>query len=103
MKTSLMSSCLPGMAQSLLIGDATTASTVGHLLALHVAIIGGAIVVVAFLHFFMFEKSGPFNLSDRKEEKETGKDEKYFPWYPVNLLYTFLALSLDFRTDAIRL
>lgn len=81
---------LANWAISLLIGDATTASTVGHLLALHVAIIGGAIVVVAFLHFFLFEKSGPFNLSDRKEEKETGKDEKYFPWYPVNLLYTFL-------------
>ena len=66
---------------ALLIGNATTASTVGHLLALHVAIIGGLIVVIAFLHFFLFEKSGPFNLSDRNDEKAVKKDEKHYPWY----------------------
>ena len=48
---------------ALLIGNASTASTVGHLLALHVAIVGGLILLIAFLHFFLFEKSGPFNLS----------------------------------------
>ncbi len=84
---------------SLLIGNASTASTVGHLLALHVAIVGGLILLIAFLHFFLFEKSGPFNLSDRKEAKA---EKKYYPWYPINLIYTvftsliFIAIILIF-------
>jgi len=84
---------------ALLIGNASTASTVGHLLALHVAIIGGLILLLAFLHFFLFEKSGPFNLSEKKGE-ETVK--KYYPWYPINLIYTvftsliFIAIILIF-------
>ena len=84
---------------ALLIGNASTASTVGHLLALHVAIIGGLILLIAFLHFFLFEKSGPFNLSDKKEEKAV---KKYYPWYPINLIYTvftsliFIAIILIF-------
>ena len=84
---------------ALLIGNASTASTVGHLLALHVAIVGGLILLIAFLHFFLFEKSGPFNLSDRKEAKA---EKKYYPWYPINLIYTvftsliFIAIILIF-------
>ena len=84
---------------ALLIGNASTASTVGHLLALHVAIVGGLILLIAFLHFFLFEKSGPFNLSDRKEAKS---EKKYYPWYPINLIYTvftsliFIAIILIF-------
>ncbi len=84
---------------ALLIGNASTASTVGHLLALHVAIVGGLILLIAFLHFFLFEKSGPFNLSDRKEPKA---EKKYYPWYPINLIYTvftsliFIAIILIF-------
>lgn len=87
---------------SFLIGNASTASTVGHLLALHVAIIGGLIVVIAFLHFFLFEKSGPFDLSDKKDKKETKTMKKYYPWYPINLIYTiftsliFIAIVLIF-------
>ena len=102
---SVIGRLLPGLSNwiiSLLVGNATTASTVGHLLALHVAIIGGLIIVVAFLHFFLFEKSGPFNLSDKKDEKMEKKDEKHYPWYPVNLIYTlftsfiFIAIILIF-------
>ncbi|MCL4358861.1 MAG: cytochrome bc complex cytochrome b subunit [Candidatus Thermoplasmatota archaeon] len=84
---------------ALLIGNASTASTIGHLLALHVAIVGGLILLIAFLHFFLFEKSGPFNLSDRKEVKA---EKKYYPWYPINLIYTvftsliFIAIILIF-------
>ncbi|MHB8396050.1 MAG: cytochrome b [Thermoplasmataceae archaeon] len=77
---------------SLLVGDGTTPSTVAHLLALHVAIVGGLIFIVAFLHFFLFERSGPFNLSDKKEKPV---EKKYYPWYPVNLIYT-LFTSLIF-------
>lgn len=81
----------PGLANwlvALLIGNGTTASTLGHLLALHVAAVSAIIVLLILIHFFLFEKSGPHGITT-EEKHPSGKDKKdYIPWFPANLLYT---------------
>ncbi|WP_297026165.1 cytochrome bc complex cytochrome b subunit [Thermoplasma sp.] len=86
---SIIGRLLPGLSNwliSILVGNGTTAQTFSHILGLHVMILSTLIIIVAFIHFFLFEKSGPYGV---KYEK----NEKLVPWFPVNLLYTvFLSL-----------
>ncbi len=86
---SIIGRLFPGLANwlvSILIGNGTSAQAFSHLLGLHVTILSSLIIVVAFVHFFLFEKSGPYGVKYEKEEK-------MLPWFPLNLLYTvFLSL-----------
>ncbi|MCL4335353.1 MAG: cytochrome bc complex cytochrome b subunit [Candidatus Thermoplasmatota archaeon] len=104
---SVIGRLLPALSNwliAVLIGDGSIPSTVGHLLALHVALVGGLIVIVAMVHFFLFEKSGPYKLgeNDAKGAANAQAEEKYVRWYPYNLAYmvftsiVFIAIILIF-------
>lgn len=71
----------------ILVGNGSTASTFGHILALHVAAVGGLIGVLIVSHFFLFEKSGPYGIEDDKSATDVPK-KKNLPWFPANILYT---------------
>ena len=99
---SVIGRLFPALANFLvavIVGNGTTAQTMAHLLSLHVAIVGGLIILVTVLHFYLFEKSGPFGIKDEPEEVQKKKN---LPWFPVNLLYTvftsliFIAIVLIF-------
>lgn len=75
-----------------LVGNGTTASTFGHILALHVDAVGGLIGVLIVAHFFLFEKSGPHGIDENNSEGGVLR-KKNIPWFPANILYTgFLSL-----------
>ncbi len=82
---------LPGLANwlvAMLIGNGTTASTLGHLLALHVTAVSAVIVLLILVHFFLFEKSGPHGIGDEEDSQSRKGKKEYIPWFPANLLYT---------------
>lgn len=72
----------------ILIGNGTTGSSFGHILALHVAAVGALIMVLIGVHFFLFEKSGPHGINEDDEVIAVRKKEKNISWFPVNALYT---------------
>ncbi len=81
----------PGLSNwviGLLVGNGSTASAFGHILALHVAAVGGLIGLLILVHFFLFEKSGPHGISSDSSDTVPAKNERNIPWFPANVLYT---------------
>ncbi len=84
LQRSIIGRIAPGLAGwliSVLVGTGTTVQTWQHLLVLHAAILSVLVLILVFIHFFLYEKSGPF-------DPAAAKDEEKIPWFPVNLLYT---------------
>ncbi|MEM3852306.1 MAG: cytochrome b N-terminal domain-containing protein, partial [Methanomassiliicoccales archaeon] len=78
---SIIGRLFPGLANfivSLMVGNATTLQTWEHLLILHAAILSVIVLVLVAIHFFLYEKSGPYEIS-----RHTNKNEKSVPWFPV--------------------
>ncbi len=78
---------IAGWLTAVLVGNGTTAESLSHLLVLHAAILSVIVLALVGVHFFLYEKSGPYDPEPPKEK------EKKIPWFPVNLLYTvFISL-----------
>ena len=70
---------------AVLVGNGSTGATMGHLLALHVTAVSALIGLLIFVHFFLFEKSGPHGIETEKAAKSRNRN---IPWFPANVLYT---------------
>jgi len=84
LQRSIIGRLAPGLAGwliSVLVGNGTTVESWEHLLVLHAAILSVILLILVFIHFFLYEKSGPYDPS-------ASDNEKKIPWFPVNLLYT---------------
>ncbi len=77
-----LSPTLAGWLISVLVGNGTTAESLSHLLVLHAAILSVIVLALVAIHFFLYEKSGPYD-----PVKDEGAEDK-IPWFPVNALYT---------------
>lgn len=77
---------LANWALGILVGNNTTASAFGHILALHVTAVGALIALLIGVHFFLFEKSGPHGIKEEEDARPGRK--KNIPWFPANVLYT---------------
>lgn len=87
---SVVGRLMPGLSNwllGILVGNGTTSSSFGHILALHVTAVGALIGLLIFVHFFLFEKSGPHGITEEKGIVGA-KKEKNLPWFPANVLYT---------------
>ena len=73
---------LAGWLDSALIGNGTSVETWNHLLVLHAAILSVILLILVGIHFFLYERSGPYDPNANTE------DEEKVPWFPVNILYT---------------
>ncbi|MBX8638594.1 MAG: cytochrome bc complex cytochrome b subunit [Thermoplasmata archaeon] len=84
LQRSIIGRLAPGLAgwlTSVIVGNGTTVQSWQHLLILHAAILSIILLILVFIHFFLYEKSGPYDPSARP-------DEEKIPWFPMNLLYT---------------
>lgn len=76
-----LSPAFAGWLTSVLVGNGTTSETISHLLILHAAILSVILLILVAIHFFLYEKSGPYDPGERPDEEKV-------PWFPVNALYT---------------
>jgi len=86
---SIVGRLFPGLANfvvAILIGNGTTLETWEHLLILHAAILSVIVLVLVGIHFFLYEKSGPYEMYPERHSD----NERKIPWFPVNILYTAL-------------
>jgi quinol-cytochrome oxidoreductase complex cytochrome b subunit len=84
LQRSIIGRLAPGLAGwliSVLVGNGTTVESWEHLLVLHAAILSVILLILVFIHFFLYEKSGPY-------DPYASENEETIPWFPVNLLYT---------------
>ncbi len=89
---SIIGRLFPGLANfvvAILVGNGTTLVTWEHLLILHAAILSVIVLILVAIHFFLYEKSGPYEMRRGKRDAES-EENRLVPWFPVNLLYTAL-------------
>ena len=95
MQRSIIGRLFPALANWLitaLVGNGTTALTFQHVFIMHVAILTGLVFLVFPIHFYLYERSGPYEPAGLKKKRSK---EDYVPWFPTNLFYTlFLAFVL---------